>query len=187
MRWAAYYALEHMDLDINIPGIHVVWRGTSGMTLREFPAKLLGYVNGTGPDNWPKWVLVHLGTNDLVHSPIHAIQGYIWRASESLRNLIPGVQVVWSEILQRREYKGACNPRKLETARKTVNRKARQCMGECGGRVIQHTGINWQNSALYSLDGVHLSNEGYVKFINDLREGMALFTLYPSFFKYPFN
>ena len=155
------------------------------MRLQGFPVKFVDFLSRAGESGLPKWVIIHLGGNDLVNEPLYSIINKVFAVFSLVRAQLPGVQVVWSEILPRVAYRGAFDQGKIEKVRKAINRRARVLMGTIGGHVIRHPSFSWTFRHLFRRDGVHLSDQGQVFFIDDLRKGLALFKLYPQFFQYP--
>ena len=168
------------DFNLGIPGARIIWKGYSGMKLTDFERKLS--LASTSP---PSVLLVHLGTNDLVGTPIQEIQWRLQQCLLSVSKHLPLTRLVWSEILPRLHYKGASSQAKVETARKTLNRRFRTLVGRFGGHIIRHPNFQQNARHLYRKDGIHLSEVGQNVFLQDLKEGLQCFQLYPSIFSYP--
>ncbi|XP_060092837.1 dual specificity protein phosphatase 12 isoform X1 [Heteronotia binoei] len=120
----------------------------------------------------PHVLLIHLGGSDLglVKGKGLAIQA---KADLALiRSRWPGVEIVWSAILPRRDWSSVGDPKCLERARLKVNRELRKAMADGLGHFLPHPGIRANLPDLYSGGGVLLSDKGNDIFLEDLQHGL---------------
>jgi len=82
-----------------------------------------------------------------------------------LRAAFPLVVLVWVDILQRRQWLGAVNPKAIEEKRKRLNRLGRHIFKTTG---VSDTIICDMNASegFFGQDGVHLNDLGK-EFYND--------------------
>ncbi|XP_067322028.1 uncharacterized protein [Anolis sagrei] len=146
----------------------IEWRGVRG--LRWYGLCPLLFRARSGPP--PDVLVIHLGGNDLglltgkaLFLQARADIKKIWRAW-------PEVHIAWSAIIPRRKWLGGGDVRKLEKARKRVNRAMRMFMIRQRGYYIEHTDITREQQGFYRVDGVHLSETGNQQFLADLRQGI---------------
>ena len=130
-------------------------------------------------------MLIHMGTNDLGETSLLQLKKALHDAVDAAKRLFPGCKLVWSEVLPRVNYATALSQPRVDEARKRLNRQARGVMGRCGGHVISHPDFSSEKRDLYRGDGVHLSDTGNKLLVDSFREGLTLFSLYPTIFRYP--
>lgn len=120
----------------------------------------------------PDIIVVHLGENDLGMCKGVDLMIRAKRDLGQILELFPGVQIVWSDMLQRRVWDGALKPPRVDKARRYVNREVAKFLAALGGSVISHPAIAYGAPELFSEDGVHLSDLGADVFLADIREGI---------------
>ena len=186
MKWAANFALgKYPDLDIGVKSANLVWRGAPGAQLMTLPQRLEDMASRLGERRRPTSIVIHLGGNDLGGATLLQLRGALQEAVGAAQRLFPGCTLVWSDILPRVRYSAAGSQAKIEGTRKRLNRQARGVFSRCGGHVLTHPGFSWEKAELFRGDGVHLSDLGNQRFLDTFREGLTLFSLYPSLFRYP--
>ena len=156
IRWA------QRPLGVDIP---VLWRGRSGARLRDIWSLIESIPANASP---PKIIIVHLGTNDLLHIDVFSIRQSIAIFMDEVRSRFPSSVLVWSDILPRVFYFGARSQKAVERQRKAINRWARVYSQRVGCQVLHHPQFVWSDLALYRHDGVHLSATGNDIFCNNL-------------------
>ncbi|XP_061463786.1 uncharacterized protein LOC133389964 [Rhineura floridana] len=120
----------------------------------------------------PQVLVIHLGGNDLGLLKGKAL---IEQACGDLRAIArrwPGVHLVWSDILPRRRWNCAGDPRGMDRARKKVNRQIQRALRDLGGSVIHHPEVGHNKLELFRPDGVHLTDKGNDIFLRDLQKGL---------------
>ena len=188
IRWAAVHILEKgppedPDFKLGLMVDSVCWKGRSGRRLAQFKEDF-PFLCATS-QHLPSVILIHLGTNDIVNTPVQEIQWTFQQAMSLIFKHVHNPFLIFSEILPRLYYKGAINQKKVEKTRKTLNRRIRALMGRCGGHVIRHPMFSQEQVHLFRKDGTHLTAEGNELFLKDVKEGLRYFQLYPQFFVYP--
>ena len=187
IRWSAHHILvkgpDDPEFNLGLSMCNIAWKGFSGLRLSQFIERF-NSIQMRCKDH-PSVLVIHLGTNDLVSTPIQNIQWTIQQCLDFVYSRFPGILVVFSEVLPRVHYPGAISHDKVEKARKTLNRRVRSLLGRVGGHVIRHPSIKRESTHLFRHDGVHLSVEGLGLFLKDLQEGLRYFLLYPHLFSYP--
>ncbi|KAH1168095.1 hypothetical protein KIL84_003578 [Mauremys mutica] len=83
--------------------------------------------------------------------------------------IFPAVNIVWSDVLQRRVWRGAMNPTRVDKTSKYVNREVAKFLLPLGGTVISHPGIFYGAPELLQEDEVHLSDSGAAIFLADIK------------------
>ncbi|KAG8451037.1 hypothetical protein GDO86_003352 [Hymenochirus boettgeri] len=72
----------------------------------------------------------------------------------------PGVEIIWSQIIPRRAWRGARSQIAVNNIRKNVNRAMAKYAEASGVKIINHNDIVYGCPGLYRADGVHLSDIG---------------------------
>lgn len=132
----------------------IIWRGTRGMKWEQLNHTIATYLVKNPP---PGFILIQLGSNDLGVSDTRELITQIKCDLLRIGALIPGVKVIWSDILPRRYWHCARTPVALERVRQRVNSCIRAFVLGEGGFVIRHPCISNKEINLYRYDGVHLS------------------------------
>ncbi|KAH1184419.1 hypothetical protein KIL84_015035 [Mauremys mutica] len=115
----------------------------------------------------PDIIVVHLGENDLGMLKEVELILSARRDFRLILELFPGINIIWSDMLQRKVWRGA-----VSKARRYVNREVATFLGTIGGTVISHPGIVYGAAELFREDGVHLSNLDAVMFFTDIKYGI---------------
>ncbi|XP_054828286.1 uncharacterized protein LOC129324873 [Eublepharis macularius] len=122
----------------------------------------------------PHIVVIHLGGNDLGMVQGKALSVQVAVDLAYINDRWPGVLVIWSEMLQRRVWREALNPKAIERARRKTNHDIRKALGQGLGIYLPHPRIRAEFANLYRGDGVHMSPEGNELFLDDLRQGLRV-------------
>lgn len=169
--WAAHYAASsRWGSDLGLGALaSISWKGMRGMQWVQF-GRMASFGN-TPPDI----LVVHLGGNDLPQLPGKALILDILRDLCRLHDLYPAMRIVWSTIIPRLNWRGACNIDKVNKARRQVNKEICQGVSKCGlGSVVNHHRIKISNLEYFRVYGVHLSEAGLDVFLDDIRGGLLL-------------
>lgn len=109
----------------------------------------------------PVFLLVHLGTNDLVRIDEFALRQRVAVMLRDCLDWCPHLTLIWSDILPRVFYFGAHSQPALERKRRIINRWARsQCSKLPRTLCLHHPQFQWADFSLYHFDGVHFSPAG---------------------------
>nr|XP_054754610.1 uncharacterized protein LOC129260682 [Lytechinus pictus] len=98
----------------------------------------------------------------------------IGKVLRRVQSLLPSVNVGWSCILPRVTYADFCpeDQPAIDRKRRSANRYARSACRHLMGFVLEHEGIRHDDLQLFRPDGVHLSEEGILVFLESLRNGL---------------
>ncbi|XP_063287379.1 uncharacterized protein LOC134572384 [Pelobates fuscus] len=109
----------------------------------------------------PDLLVLHAGGNDLGLTPQRRLVKWMKQDLNSLRDLLPGVMLVWSEIVPRRRWRHARDPEAIDRCRKKVNSLMASFVRKLGGVVVRHSELEGGLPGYYRSDGVHLSAVGW--------------------------
>ncbi|XP_070594693.1 transcription cofactor vestigial-like protein 4 isoform X5 [Erythrolamprus reginae] len=149
--------------------VNIAWLGRRGLRWKELLPLLLGGGHNVVA---PRWLVLHLGGNDLGIMGGQALINQVREDLHALRMAWPATQVVWSEILQRIVWKDAISPRAIHKTRRRVNRAVGKLVRELGGVVVSHPNITVGEPSLFHADGAHLSEHGNAIFLQDLHRSL---------------
>lgn len=117
----------------------------------------------------PTAILLQVGENDLgsykgldVIVSLRAVLDFLWDS-------FPGLTIIWSDLLERRFWRHASDPRAVDKARRKVNKVIGREIVAHGGLRVHHPYISHKRAGLYLRDGVHLSAEGNAIWIKDIQ------------------
>ena len=150
----------------------VLWRGQSGAQFCDLQPLLDELAQTHSP---PELLIIHMGTNDLVHTDFFSLPQRVSLCIDGCRTLFPGAAVVWSDTLPRMFYYGARSQRSLEKQRRALNKWSRTYCHRVGAHVLHHPQFCWTDASLYRYDGVHLSAMGNDLFRANLRQCVLSF------------
>ncbi|CAH2295909.1 Hypothetical predicted protein, partial [Pelobates cultripes] len=119
---------------------------------------LVGRKVASGPV--PDVVVVHGGGNDLGLIPQRELLWRMKRDMDRLRELVPGVVVVWSEMVPRFTWRHTRDPAAVARCRGKVNRTMAVFVSRMGGVVVRHRELEGMLPGYFRRDGVHLSDIG---------------------------
>ncbi|XP_048239814.1 uncharacterized protein LOC125373047 [Haliotis rufescens] len=173
--WSHRRALKlHLGKNLRLDSANITWFGIRGMHwsgLLPLLRKKLQYLQS------PDTLVIHLGSNDLVTMRSIDLGRDIEQDMHTITDLLPNVQLIWSEMFPRRAWRGAESLAAIERKRKRVNRKAIEPVTKLKGLFVRHD-IVARDSGLYREDDIHLSEIGNSIFVHELQE--ALFQAIPS-------
>ena len=118
-------------------------------------------------DKHPRWLIIHLGGNDLASVPLKKLIAMIQKDMKSYSFLFPETCLIWSDILPRATYRGARSNAKI-----SLNNAMKLFMPQIKGQIIHHGNIQWDAHHLYRRDGVHMNNEGNDVLLTNMTNAM---------------
>ncbi|KAJ7341729.1 hypothetical protein JRQ81_006567, partial [Phrynocephalus forsythii] len=81
----------------------------------------------------------------------------------------PDVMLFWSQLLQRRHWRGARHPGKVELLRRKLDKAIGRLITTWGRIWIKHTDITCMARDMYRADGIHLSEIGNSQWVTGVR------------------
>jgi lysophospholipase L1-like esterase len=145
------------------------WDGRRGMVWSQLNAACERMAKA---DKHPRWLIIHLGGNDLASTPLKNLIQMIQKDVMAFSKLFPETCIIWSDILPRATYRGAISNAKVEKSRKSLNNAMKLYMPRIQGEVIHHTNIQWDAHHLYRNDGVHLNDVGNDVMLGNITQAM---------------
>ncbi|CAH2329872.1 Hypothetical predicted protein, partial [Pelobates cultripes] len=106
----------------------------------------------------PNVVVIHGGGNDLGLVPQRELVKCMKQDVDRLRGLVPGVKVVWSEMVPRLCWRYARDEKAVSRCRGKVNRTMAVFIRRLGGVVVRHRELEERLPGYFRDDGVHLSD-----------------------------
>lgn len=161
------------NLNLDRKGYAIHWMTRRGMTWSEFDPLIENELGKSPP---PKMILIQLGSNDVVSIKGKELIETIRCSLLRFALLSPLTTIIWSEILPRGYWHGACSYAKVERKRKRINYAIKKHLFESGGKVLCHPTIQSAQSALYRPDGTHLSTTGIGILLNNYQGGLEYFS-----------
>ena len=165
----------------------VTWKGVGGSRFFGLISRVLRYHSLLG-NTWPTTIILHVGTCELFRSNLGDIRKRLRETLLGIRELSPRVRLIWSDILPRQfyeeEFEEGCGKRSTITLNKYAHQVVRkELTNAC---FIRHSHIfNPLNDALFSADGLHLSDDGKVALQRSLSDGLVFFNANPGSVSYP--
>ena len=150
IRWAG-------DSNQQFPGARVSWLGVSGARICGLPARLNRYLSGRSA---PNILVVHLGTNDIFQMSKRQIMQVLSETLTFLRQRLPQVMLVWSEILPHLFWYGEDKRGRGNKVRIDINRHAASLMKSLPGdnRVIYYPAFHNRPYRLFRYEGSPIRN-----------------------------
>lgn len=187
--WAGHHAATQRPggSNLNLP-VLINWLGRRGMHWDQLDSVVSEHLLHLPP---PKFLLIHLGSNDLTTPAltgielVHRIQCSLYRYNV----LLPNTTLIFSSMLPRLYWHGAplTAGGKINSKRLKVNKAIKKFITqEVTGCYINHdTTIRVSETPLFRHDGTHLSKTGLDIYLNNLQSGIQLFlnntsNIYPS-------
>ncbi|XP_048361698.1 uncharacterized protein LOC125437778 [Sphaerodactylus townsendi] len=158
--WASRYAAtsgwgESLGLQ---PRVTVHWVGIRGTRWASLLQQLRQTREHRGT---PHAVIIQLGENNLPEMKRIQLLHDILSSLAALPLLLPGTVIFWSQLLERRVWRGARVPGRVNTARKKICRAVSWFVLAAGGRSIAHPAISFREMAIYLNEGWTCLNEGW--------------------------
>ena len=180
-----------------IPGGGIcLWSGLSGARLYNLNARLRRLLI-RDRNEYPSTIVIHLGSNDILKSSTTDIRARVRESLLTIRNLLPNVRIIWSDILPRLAYSEERVPGAGRRSTVNINKYAHQvCRSQLGGNahVIKHSRVfnprlrNVEGRGpLFRYDCVHLTDTGNILFRQTLGEALSFFNASPDVFAFPSN
>ena len=188
IHWAAHRAIlrpEGGNLGLEHHQIQLTWKGVRGAKLEDFPQLLSSYVNRGRAA--PHMIIIHMGTNDFIHTPLARMFALVQNAMSACVRLLPHTHLVWSDIVQRPFYFMARDQGEARRCRRQVNRYATNHFMARGGYAIHHELIDGDNHNLFHYDCLHLSDLGTDLFLNNLKGALESFSLDHNLHEFPIH
>jgi lysophospholipase L1-like esterase len=161
------------DLGLAAQGVEVRWHGVRGLRFGQVKSEIYKLLSDQPK---PSVILIHAGANDLGLIKGVQIINIIKETIDWVVEQLPGVVIIWSDMLCRLVWREAKSVQAMERARKKINRDVEKYVLLKGGRVCRHVDIDYTCPGLFRpQDGVHLSDIGSDIFLNDLQSSMELF------------
>uniref|UniRef100_A0ACB8F3J5 Uncharacterized protein n=1 Tax=Sphaerodactylus townsendi TaxID=933632 RepID=A0ACB8F3J5_9SAUR len=148
--WAGRYAKksgwgQHLGLDTSLD-IH--WLARRGML---WPSLLLWLRNSVLQYGFLDAIVLQLGENDIPASKGVALQNSMRDDLKLLRCKMPKTKLFWSCLLERRTWRNAVAPARVNKVRSKVCRSAARLVLSMGGDVIPHVDLSHALPALFFL------------------------------------
>nr|XP_008121350.1 PREDICTED: uncharacterized protein LOC103281487 isoform X3 [Anolis carolinensis] len=147
----------------------VEWRGRKGLRWEKLLPLLLTSRKGLPPD----LLVLHLGGNDLGLLTGRGLSLQMVADIHAIQEAWPQTVMAWSAMIPRQKWPG--DARRLDGARKRVNRTILTALRNGLGFVIPHPDINHLRTDFYREDGVGLTVAGTHQFLCDLQKGIRAF------------
>lgn len=146
--------------------VRVYWDGVRGM---KWDALMINLQRDLAVYDFPEpdVLIIHLGSNDVASWNTDELISRMKADIQKVREMFPLTQLVFSEILARRVWRGLsleCG----EAKRQRINQEVGQYVMEIGGVVMPHENILHQNVTLYRKDGVHMNDFGNDILLDDI-------------------
>ncbi|XP_077137893.1 uncharacterized protein LOC143804036 [Ranitomeya variabilis] len=156
-------------VNLGFRNVVVNWRGIRGLQWEKiFPE----VINIAKRAKGPVILVLHAGGNDLGKRRCIDLSSTMTADIERFFHLLPGMILVWSEMVPRAVWHGAKDPRGLERSRKKVNLKVARFVKSKFGIVVRHHQLEGDQSGLLRSDGIHLTNIGLDIFLSGLQDGI---------------
>ena len=140
-----------------LQGAMVHWVGRRGAGVRGFP-DLMDIVRYSG---YPSMVILHMGANDIGTMSNRDISSSLLSMRDAISRTFPGCEVVISELVYRKRYRGCSDASAMDRCRRRVNTDLHK---HAAGWVILHRNLDGTEGQLL-VDGVHLTHIGNCLFI----------------------
>ena len=166
-------------------GVSILWIGRRGMSFHNLKETLYSELASKAA---PKYIVIHVGGNDLRSTDIKEFKKLIDRDISELANFLPDTVLIWSDILPRISWGkdvDLAETKRIEIKRKRLNRRCRECVISWGGKYIIHRDITPFEPTLFYVDGIHLSDRGNDIFLNVLQASLETFMSYQSVLFFP--
>ncbi|XP_022521159.2 uncharacterized protein LOC111191201 [Astyanax mexicanus] len=123
----------------------------------------------------PDVLIIHCGGNDLGGMNAVHLSAQMKADLCDLHRRFPHMKIMLSEITPRRQWRSTIHPKRIDVARKWVNREMADFILGVEGGVIHHPDILFHNPRLFLRDKVHRSPSGNELFLNDIAESLKTF------------
>jgi len=183
------------DDNPQIPGGGIcVWSGIAGYRLYNLDARLRRMLI-RDRNEYPSTIVIHLGTNDILKTPTADIRERVKKTLVLIRNLLPTVRIIWSDILPRLAYSEEKVPGAGKSSTININKYAHQICRlslEGNSHFIKHSRVfnprlrNVEGRGpIYRYDGVHLTAAGNLLLRQSFGEALTHFNSFPGDLCFP--
>ncbi|XP_067651601.1 uncharacterized protein [Haliotis asinina] len=145
------------------------WQVRGGRRWSHFRASLNSLL-ASASNTSPKWLVIHLGSNDLSQTSARSIYEDIMCDLLYAKLRMPDTRLVWSFMLPRVAWPAAMDIKKLELSRKKLNRRLSNRIYELHGISVRHDQFDPVKCGPehYLADGVHLSTTAMDIFVHNI-------------------
>ena len=126
-------------------GAEIWWQEKGGLRTKQLSSFVHLLLSVEDP---PDIMVIHCGGNDIGSTPALKLRADILRELDEVRSLVPGVLIVWSQILPRFEWRGEKSHSALNNVRERVNNKVATEVIDEGGRYIKYPEIREEDHFL---------------------------------------
>ena len=127
-----------------------------------------------------------VGTNNIFTTPLGKIPSMITKEIEAIRELLPEVRLIWSDVLPRQKYEGEIEKGTGKECTVDINKAGRrrfQRLMNIG--IIRNSHIFNPRNPLYRKDGTHLNDAGQVALVRQFESALLYFRAHPAEKFYP--
>ena len=153
--------------------VPVYWKGTGGAVIQDVAGMVECMLGSHQP---PSGILIHVGGNNLVSTPTKVIHEMLLEMVGNCVAMLPvGTPLYLSHIFARPHYRDVESQAPFRRKLQLVNRDITRMATRSGGRAIRSNYIKPYQHTSFARDGVHLSDEGYSRFMQYIWEAMVFF------------
>ena len=138
--WATDRMYKKLSAYADLATPNTTWLGMRGMKWAQLLPRLQGLLQHCQA---PDAMIIHLGGNDLTSTPLKTLIITIKDDLTKVKQLMPALRLIWSDITARIRYRHARSNAKVDKARKSLNATVRPHILEMRGLTIRHLSITW--------------------------------------------
>ncbi|KAJ7345003.1 hypothetical protein JRQ81_000953 [Phrynocephalus forsythii] len=170
--WAGVWAKQshwgqHLGMEEHVC---ITWFGNRGMHWGDLLPGLWTLFRRHGV---PHGLVIQLGENDITSSRGIDLKKEMEASLLVLHSTYPDVTLFWSQLLQRRHWRGARHPGRVELLQRTLDKAIGHLITTWGGIWIKHPDITFAARDMYRADGVHLSEMGNSQWVTGVRSAIG--------------
>lgn len=120
----------------------------------------------------PDFLDLYLGENDLVACSAVQLLDNLIRDITKIRYLMPGIRLVWANILSRHNWRSTHNNGAIDLARRKTNKQSGKIIGRNRRAVITQPSIHYGLLHIFWSDGIHQSSEGCEIYLANMAQGI---------------
>ena len=169
-----------------------LWDGKPGGQLLHLISRVRWLL---GHNQFPTTIVVHMGTNDIFKASLGEIRASITENLKTIRQLLPFVRIIWSDILFRLGYslqkKKGAGVRSTKNLNQHAHKVCREMLGG-NAHVIRysevfHPSLNNvdDNGPIYGYDCTHPTERGLLIIRQQIANALVVFNNQPRTFAYP--
>ncbi|XP_062608578.1 uncharacterized protein LOC134270354 isoform X1 [Saccostrea cucullata] len=175
VHWAHSYAVKSNQSDLGLGQTKILWHGIRGMVWEQLnPTLDFLLVSNRTPDI----IIIHCGGNNIgqQHNTLRGIQMMIKANLAKIKERLPNCIIIWSHILQRRNWSNVVANTEGEKCRRRINSSvASFVLNKLNGAAIKYPDITANQRNLFRSDGVHMTDLGNDLFINTVKGALKRF------------